>query len=263
MMNLDRIIDVIDYIAPESIQESWDNSGIQISCGRYKRISKIMTCLEINEAVIDEAIGLEADLIVTHHPLIFTSVNNIDADDSIVGKNIIRLIKNDISVYAAHTSFDLAHRGTNYYLADKLGLKVLTTLAPHPDMNECGMGRYGEYAEAMSFERFLGILKAVCGPAEFRIAGKAPDSVKRVSVCTGSGADFIDEAFRLGSDVFVTGDLRYHDARRASDMGICVVDAGHYGTEVIFAENMAAQLQSKLGDALEIFASETDINPFL
>lgn len=262
MLDLNRIIDTINHIAPEALQEPWDNSGIQINCGEDKNISKIMTCLEISRDIIDEAVKESVDMIVTHHPLIFSKLSKIDTED-ITGEHIIKLIKNGIAVYSAHTSFDSALKGTNYYLANKLSLKNLSPLIPSSDFQECGMGRYGEYDHVLSFQEFLNLLKEACPDSDIRIAGKKPEFVKKVSVCTGAGAEFIDTAFSAGSDVFVTGDLKYHEAMHTADIGFCVIDAGHYGTEVIFAENMEAQLKSKLGDDVYVFSSKTDINPFL
>ncbi len=262
MLDLKRIIDTINHIAPEALQESWDNSGIQINCRKDKNINKIMTCLEINSDIIKEAVRENVDMIVTHHPLIFNKLSKIDTED-ITGNHIIKLIKNDIAVYSAHTSFDSALKGTNYYLANKLGLKNLSPIIPNPDFQECGMGRHGEYENFLSFNEFLNRLKKACPDSDLRIAGKKPEFIKKISICTGSGAEFIDSAFSAGSDIFITGDLKYHDAMHAADIGFCVIDAGHYGTEVIFAENMESQLRSKLSDDVYVFSSKTDINPFL
>ncbi len=96
-----------------------------------------------------------------------------------------------------------------------------------------------------------------------RIAGAAPESVGKVALCTGAGAEFADLAKSMRADVYITGDVKYHDARHAADIGLCVIDAGHYGTEVLFGRNMADQLEERIGGKAEVFAAETDINPFI
>lgn len=259
-MKISDVIDAIRRISPEDLQEEWDNSGIQICADKDADISRVLTALEISDSVIDEAISEQVELIVTHHPLIFKKMGQID-DNDIIGKQIIRLIRAGISVYSSHTAFDSAASGTNQYLAEQLGLSGIVPMYP-AERENCGMGRIGSYDKPVSFNEFIRILDGACGKNDIRIAGKAPETVRSVSLCTGSGAEFMRDAYEMGSDVYVTGDVKYHDARMADDMGFCVIDAGHYGTEVIFAENMCEQLEAALGGEVTVIASGTDIYPF-
>lgn len=265
-MNIKELVSVINEIAPEELQESWDNSGIQVNADPEKQIKKIMTCLEISDSVVDEAVEKGADAIVTHHPLIFSKLGRIDADQ-IFGGQIVKLIKNGISVYSSHTAFDSAAHGTNQDLAEQLYLTEITPMEPAEGHPGCGMGRYGVYDEPALFSDFIEDVAEVCPDAEIRVAGPVPEYVSKVGLCTGAGAEFIDEAAANGVDVYITGDVKYHDARHADDIGLCVVDAGHYGTEVLFARNMAGLLVSALDekgllDGVEVFASESNIDPF-
>lgn len=261
-MDILKIIEILNQIAPEKLQENWDNSGIQINTGCGKDIKKIMTCLEISDRVIEEAIQKKADMIITHHPLIFSKLGRLDEND-VTGRQIITLIKNNISVYSSHTAFDSAEHGTNQDLAEQLGLDSIAPLEESLLQAGCGMGRYGSYKEPIGFSDFLSILQRTCSEADIRVAGARPQSVKTVALCTGAGAEFIDEAKALGADVYITGDVKYHDARHADDIGFCVIDAGHYGTEILFADNMAKLLcAAPEMFGTEIFPSETDINPF-
>ena len=262
MLKVRDILDAIEKISPESLQESWDNSGFQVNLGMDNDVTKVMTCLELSDSVIAEAIEKEVDMIITHHPLIFGKLNKIDAGD-IIGNQIIRLITSGITVYSAHTSFDSALMGTNQHLAEALGLQDIYPMVPSAEYPGCGMGRWGTYQSEKSFADFIKAVEGVCGRNDSRVAGKVPVTVKKVALCTGSGSEFIQAAAEMGVDVFITGDLKYHDARHADDIGMCVVDAGHFGTEVIFADNMAAQLKLLFGDDLEVIISETDINPFV
>ena len=262
MADFTKITDAIKSIAPEALQESWDNSGIQVSPDSAKDYKRIMTALEISDGVVQEAVEKGVDMIVTHHPLIFSKLASV-SDTATVGNQIITLIKNNIAVYSAHTSFDSAAGGTNSYLAEKIGLTESVPMIPAPGGEpDEGMGRVGRYASPLIFGVFLHKLETAMGKDSIRIAGNPPQSVETVALCTGSGAEFIDLARELGADVYITGDLKYHDARHADDTGFCVIDAGHHGTEVIFAENMAEKLRAALGENVEIIVSETDIYPF-
>ena len=262
MIRIQETLEAIRAAAPESLQENWDNSGIQILTDSDAKVRTILTCLEINDDVVEEAVKKKVDLIVTHHPLFFSKISSVRYDD-VVGAQTIRLIQHSISLYSAHTSFDSAPRGTNQDLAEKLGLSEIIPMYPaeiHPD---AGMGRIGKYPGPLSYESFLQIVKKVCGHSLIRAAGVKPSFVETVALCTGAGSEFMDDAQKAGADVFLTGDLKYHEARHAYDIGMCVIDAGHYGTEILFAENMAELLKERLDDSVQVLVSETDINPFL
>lgn len=262
MINIQKALVAVREAAPEPLQESWDNSGVQILTDKDQEIRAILTCLEINDDVVEEAVKKKADLVVTHHPLFFSRLSSVRSDD-IVGAQAIELIRHSISVYSAHTSFDSAARGTNQDLAEKLGLRDIVPMYPSESDPAAGMGRYGVYQESLSFSAFLEKVKEVCGQSLIRPAGVPPVSVRKVALCTGAGSEFMDDAHASGADVYLTGDVKYHEARHAYDLGMCVIDAGHYGTEILFAENMAALLRESLGDSVQILVSETDINPFL
>lgn len=263
MPNMDEIKSALERIAPPGLAEEWDNSGFQVRITDGRQIRRILVSLEISGDVVSEAISKGADMIVTHHPLIFGKISKVD-DKQITGNYLIRLIQAGISVYSAHTSFDSALNGTNQYLAEQLGLEEIRPLAPSalPGAEDCGMGRTGVFSEPLSFEAFMQRLVSACDRNIYRIAGKAPESVSKVSLCTGAGAEFIGAAAENGSDVYITGDVKYHDARDACETGVCVVDAGHFGTENIFSENFAAQLRAQKIEGLEVLVSESDLNPF-
>ena len=259
-MKFDEIHKILNIIAPEQLQENWDNSGIQICVNHDTDIKKILTCLEINEKVIVEAVEKKIDMIVTHHPLIFGKFSNIDYNN-ITGNNIISLISKGISVYSSHTAFDSALNGTNQYLAESLNMENITPMIP-ADIEGCGMGRFGEYKSPINLNILISKLLKVCGKTDLRIAGTVPDKISKIGLCTGAGAEFIELAAKNDCDVYITGDVKYHDARLADDISLCVIDAGHYGTEVIFAENMALQLQELLSENVKVVPSATDIYPF-
>lgn len=254
-MQKKKFIGIIENFCPSETQEDWDNTGIQIST-KFREVNKVLVAMEITDQVIDEAVTRQADMIVTHHPLIFNGLKKIDAED-VTGRYVEKLINAGISVYSAHTSFDKADGGNNDYLGRLLGLAEIEKFDNGNEFCRKGVTPYeitfGDFIDKTS-ER-LGIEKRF-----FKATGDMARSITTVGWCTGSGGEFIDEAAGEGLDLFITGDLKYHDAQHAKALGIAVLDAGHWGTEKIFVDNMADYLGRKTN--CEIMKSEIDLNPF-
>ena len=255
-MRIDDFIKEVERIAPLELQEEWDNSGIQIRASNGE-IRRVLVVLEINDGVIDEAIGAGADLILTHHPLIFGSLKKVDGNE-ITGNHIVKLIKRGISVYSTHTPFDKCIGGNNDYLGRILGIEDIGAL-PGDDTCICRMGTLGRPMTCAAFAEHaslaLGIEKQF-----FNFAGIPDEIVSKIGWCTGSGAEFLDLAVAAGCDLFLTGDVKYHTAQHARDLGMNVLDCGHFGTEYIFCENMA-MLLDKIPN-LDIMQSRVNLNPF-
>lgn len=256
-MRIDELIKEIEKIAPLSLQEEWDNSGIQLRATNGE-ISRVLIALEINDRVIDEAIGAGADMILTHHPLIFGSLKKIDAGD-VTGNYIVKLIKRGISVYSTHTPFDKCIGGNNDYLGSLLGIE---DIAPMPS-DESGICRVGSLPQPMTCAEFAGNAAEALriDMRHFTFSGNADETVNKVGWCTGSGAEFLDLAVDAGCDLFVTGDVKYHTAQYAKELGMNLLDCGHFGTEHIFTENMANKL-SRLYN-VNIIQSRVNLNPFV
>ena len=254
-MRKEDLIETIESFCPPELAEDWDNTGIQIDMG-YPEVKKVLTALEITDAVIDEAMNVEADWIITHHPLIFTSTSSVEYKNN-TGRYLQRLIRAGISVYSAHTSFDKAEGGNNDYLGKLLGFNDARRFD-----DDNGYLRKSDLPE----EKYFGDL--IKDAAErlgidirlFRAVGDPETKISRVGWCTGSGAEFIQKAFDEGCDLYITGDVKYHDAQLAKGLGMCILDAGHYGTEKCFTENMASVLGKRTD--VEVIKSTVDINPF-
>lgn len=259
-MKLDELISVMDEIAPLHTQEPWDNSGIQLAAGPLE-IHKVLTSLEITAEVIEEADEEDVDLIVTHHPLIFGSLKSVDYRD-MIGFYIVKLLNLGISVYSCHTPFDKAKGGNNDFLADLMGLEEVTGFPSENDVNL--IGRIGEMDQPLTLVSMMDLLaeKLNMDPQQIRAVGRPDALIRKVGICTGAGADLMEQAAENGCQLFVTGDLKYHDAQKAKALGLCVIDAGHYGTEKSFAENFAAKLREKTGGRIKILQSNVDIDPF-
>ncbi len=261
MVELNRIAEIIETAAPLETQESWDNSGWQICLDKNSKsdVDKILVTLELNEDVVAEAIDSEVQLIVCHHPLIFGGIKSVN-DKNVTGNMIVKLIQNGISVYATHTPFDKCSGGNNDFLAELL---ELTGIQPIPG-DETGICRMGELKESMAPSE-LAERYAVCTGQDsrnYRLAGDLNHSVKRIGLCTGAGSEFFGLAAAAGCDLFVTGDVKYHEAQHARELGIMLLDLGHFGSEQIFTENMASMLRNVLDDSVEVMESKVCLNPF-
>lgn len=261
-MKMTDWLQLMDDIAPLSIQEAWDNSGLQIDYGN-EDVERILVALEITGEVIEEAILKKTNMIVVHHPLIFEPIRRIDVR-RIEGDHIIRLIRNGISVYAAHTCFDSARNGNNDRLMSLLGIQRYSRLnLPGKGFEDSTLARIGTLPEPMFLSRFLEKLDHALGhPGGIKVSGDPGRLIQKVAVCCGGGGEYYKGALAAGADVFVSGDIKHHEAQNARESGLCVVDAGHYGTERIFVQNMAQQLKQKSVDALTVICSEVMQNPY-
>ncbi len=256
-MKADKLQQIIEEFAPLDLQESWDNSRFQIKLNNVE-ISRVLIAMEVTNRVIDEAIDKKIDVIVTHHPMLFSPVKSVD-DNNFIGNYIVKLIKNNISVYSSHTPFDKVKGGNNDYLAKLLHLCDVDTI-PSDESGFCRMGTVdgectiGEYIDQVS--KWLKIDKCFMG-----FCGNVNEVVTKVGLCTGAGAEFMEIAAAEGCDLFITGDVKYHTAQTARELGLNLLDIGHYGSEKIFVENMANYLRNMTD--LEIIESTENLNPFV
>jgi dinuclear metal center YbgI/SA1388 family protein len=257
-----ELVRIIETIAPRKLEEEWDSSGPQISMNK-KAVERVLVAMEITKSVIEEAKGRAADYIVSHHPLIFKNIGVID-NNTITGNLIIDLIKSGISVYSAHTTFDSVFGGNNDYLAEIIGLlRVRKFRFSKNTGGQTNLGRVGELESAMSLREVCRMVKEKLDiDEEFRVVGDPDSKIHKVGVCAGAGGSLIETVVENGCSLFITGDLRYHEAQIAKESGLCLIDAGHYATERIFAENFAEKLRKAAGVDAEILTSQTDANPF-
>ncbi|WFD12105.1 Nif3-like dinuclear metal center hexameric protein [Tepidibacter hydrothermalis] len=364
-MYIKDIVKIFENKYPKSLAYNWDNVGLIIG-NEMDSVSKIMLTLEATQAVIDEAVENKVDLIITHHPFIFKGLKKINTSTT-KGTDIYKLIRNKISVYSAHTNFDIAYDGLNDEIAKRLDLKdvlVLDTtydqklykiavyvpvshqecirktmadmgcgnignysdcsftfegvgrfkplnesnpyigikneietveevkiesiceesklseainniIKAHPyeevayDIYELknkgkkyGLGRIGQLKNSMKFKELSEIVKKSLNINEIRVTGNLEDDVNKIAIVSGSGSEFINNAYNMGADVLITGDVKYHDAQNALELGIKVIDAGHFGSENIFSDIVEEYLQNKF-ENIEVLKSKSNINPFV
>ncbi|TDT51082.1 Nif3-like dinuclear metal center hexameric protein [Fonticella tunisiensis] len=360
-----RCSDIIRHLEsnfPPNFAEDYDNVGLILG-DEDKHINRILLSLDINDGVIEEAINLKIDMIVSHHPIIFRPIKRILAKDPI-SSMAIKLIKSDINVYALHTNFDNAGAGMNDILAEMLELDNVSPLTHDHNiklyklvvfvpvshhgavleaMLEAGAGHIGNYShcsfniegkgtfkplpgtspfigsigevekvdevrietvadeynykkviermlkahpyeevaydiyplkntivngagrtgylkEAMAFKDFCQYLKHKLGITHIKAGGDLNKAVKKVGIVGGSGAGFIKDAIKSNCDVFITGDVKHHEALDAINSGLCIIDAGHHSTEVVALPYIAKYIEEING--VECIISKVYTNPF-
>lgn len=365
--NADKIIKIMEHIAPEKWAEPWDNVGLLVG-QKHKMIQNVLVALEVTDAVVDEAIEKNVDMIIVHHPLIFKAMKTITDDDPI-SKMVIKLIKNDINLYVAHTNLDASPEGTSAYLAEVLELsdiKVLDeslsaqwfkihvyvpidqteqvkkamfdhgagkiqtydhcaytiegqgqfrplegskpfigqensltqvaevkieVMVPEHLLNPVveamikahpyevpaydvfktervfstgGIGVHGKLKKPLTLLDLSQQVKALLNLQHLKFVGKEDQMMHRVSIVTGAGADYMKLA-KIKSDVLITGDVKYHEAQDALQMGLALIDGGHYETEVFYMSRLKEILDKIFEEKsydVQVIMSETDINPF-
>ena len=251
-----EIIDRIEEHFPKGLALEWDNPGLL--CGsRDKTVRKVMIALDCTDKVVDEAVEKGCDLVLTHHPLIFGSIKAVN-DESFIGRRLIKLIKNDISLYAMHTNFDSGKEGMGHIVAERLSLKEICPMeiTGQQDGADVGIGTFGELPDSMSAKELSEFIRDrfSIGQVIYYDAGRP---IKKAAICPGSGKGMMKYAKELHADAFITGDMGHHDGIDAVSEGITLIDAGHYGLEHIFVPYMKDFLEKHF-PGIEIICHELD-----
>lgn len=358
------IAGILDELAPRKFAESWDNVGLLVGDGSQK-VKKVMVCLDAPEWVVEEAIEKDSDMIVAHHPMIFSGIKRVNTDTA-TGRKLLSLIKNNVALYCLHTNYDIVAGGLNDIFARELGFsnteiieetyreklfklvvyvpaghenKVMSamcsagagfigkysgctfrakgigtfepqegakpfigtkgklesvdefrveTIVPekllskvvkemlkvHPyeeaaydiyeTMNEgkvMGLGRIGILENEVALSVYAGNVKTLLGADHVSFAGDPNRPIKKVALLNGSGSKYINNARFAGADVLITGDMQYHDVLDAMEMGLCVIDAGHFATEKIMIKYIAEYLRRKFQELkLDVEVVESSSN---
>ena len=257
-MKIRKVIDALERFAPLPLQESYDNAGLQVGLTETE-ISGALLCLDVTEAVVDEAISRGCNLIVAHHPLIFRKLAHI-SDGSYVERAVIKAIKNDVVIVAMHTNLDNALDGVNFKMAEKMGLTDLQPLQ-EPDVDGKWSGVVGTLPAPMSAEDFVTMLKERFGVASVRANELLRRPVSRVALCGGAGSFMLGDALRAGADAFVTGEMGYHEFfGHEQQLQICVI--GHYESEQ-FTTEIFRDIISRECPGVKTCIAETITNPIV
>jgi dinuclear metal center YbgI/SA1388 family protein len=202
--------------------------------------------------VVDAACNSGVDLLITHHPLIFKPLKSVDLNTAI-GRVLYRAIQNKLAIFTAHTNLDAAAGGVNDVLAERIGLKNTTVLAETAmtvDLNSRvavdghqGLGRVGELEKEMCLKEFAGIVRETLGLTNIRVAGNPDLSVFKAAVCSGSGSSLMHYFFSSGAQVYISGDIGYHDARDIESANLGLVDIGHFASEQLIVGPVVERLR--------------------
>ncbi len=355
---------ILDELAPRKLAESWDNVGLLVGDGKQK-VGRVMVCLDAPEWVVQEAVEKDVDMIIAHHPMIFSGIKRVNADTA-TGRKLLELIKNNIALYSMHTNYDIVSGGLNDIFAARLGFEksevlqetyreklyklavyvpsgheekvidamcgagagyigkyssctfrtkgigtfepqegakpfigsagrlesveeyrvetiateklinkvVKEMLKAHPyeevaydifetrnEGNVMGIGRIAELEKEITLSSYAAEVKALLNADYVRFAGDADRKIKKVALLNGSGSKFTSSARFAGADVLVTGDMQYHDIIDALEMGLCIIDAGHYATEKIMMSYIAEYLKIRFQELkLDIEVLESSSN---
>lgn len=277
MKTMPRITDVVGFLkrfAPLSLAEDWDNVGLLVG-HEEASLSAVVTCLTLTPDVAKEAIEQNANLIVSHHPIMFRPIQQIIASDA-QGQMLLELIRAGIAVYSPHTSYDSAARGINQQLAECLGLSNIAPLRPcsvppheetAPDhspldenTSEIGAGRWGELPDEITLTKFNHLVKQGLEIPHLQYVGDLQTPIRRVAIACGAAAEFLRDAHPLGCDVLLTGEARFHACLEARELGIAMVLPGHYATERPAMEKLSEILSTEFPE-ISIHPSRIESDP--
>ncbi|WP_075718454.1 Nif3-like dinuclear metal center hexameric protein [Roseburia sp. 499] len=240
-MKCQEIITILQKQAPEHYACDWDNVGLLVGDSE-KEVHKIYIALDATEETIEEAVAAKADMLLTHHPMIFRGLKKVNSAD-FVGKRVMSLIREDIAYYAMHTNFDV--KGMAELAADRMMLKDCQVLDVTCEDEEGlqGIGKVGNLSEPMKVRACAELVKKAFHEEQVKVFGNLDKKISRVAISPGSGKSVIGEALKNGAEVLITGDIDHHEGIDAAAQGMAVIDAGHYGVEKIFIPYMRKYLE--------------------
>lgn len=264
-VTLADIVDIMEKKAPRELKESYDNVGLMVG-NRQSKISRVLIALDCTLEVIDEAINKKAELIITHHPLLFKKPASITTD-TLQGSKIIKLISNNINLYSSHTNLDSVCGGMNDTIMDMLGIQNSSTLEPIASFEgyQGAIGRIGNI-DRVSLKKFISHIKAQLNIKNLRYTGDINGEIERVAVINGSGQDYISIAFNEGAQCIITGDTTYHYASDYEELGCSIIDIGHFSSEWLVFVNLMKKIvkdNSEFFEGTEIIISECCRDPYI
>ncbi len=254
---------LIERIAPTKLAEPWDNPGLQIGDSGTK-IRKVFSSLDPTLDTLVRTHKNDAQVLFTHHPLIFKPVSHIECS-TYPGKILAEAARKNVAVVSAHTNLDIAKGGINDILANLMGLEDIEVLKPHDGAPEAGLGRIGNLPQPLDLLGLSNALKSALGATHIRMAGQAgKHRIKRIAVVGGSGGSMVSIAAKMGAQALITGDIGHHAALEATFLGIALIDSGHFHTEQlafnIFSRNLERFIQEE-GWEVAVLTDEIQTDP--
>lgn len=258
MTRVKEIAGAIERFAPLSLIESWDNPGLQIG-NPEMGVTGVLLCLDVTEEIIDEAIRRDCNMIVSHHPLIFSGLKRLTGSTPIE-RMAAKALLAGISIYSAHTNLDSAFEGVSYEMAHTLCMKHCEPLEPSMSGDSSqGLGIVGDVEPTPKLE-FLRKVKDVFSVRDLRYSAQSPGIVvRKVALCGGSGANLISKAISTGADIYLCGDLKYHDFTSYGS-NIILADIGHYESELCSRKILSRVIREAYPECVTYYA-ETEKSP--
>lgn len=266
-MKVKDIYGYLNTIAPFEYQEEWDNSGLLIG-DTEASVKKILVTLDVTDEVVDMAIQANADLIVSHHPLIFAPVKKINSQNFITSR-VLKLANERINLISAHTNMDAT--GLDEVSRELLKIKKYKPIEENEKFPNqgVGIGTIGKFVDENGNEVDITLRDAVIRTKTgfmtdvVKVYGELDNIIKKVAVCTGSGKSMIENCIKNSCDLLITGDITYHDALDATARGLSIIDAGHYATEVIFIDLVTAFFKMNVPDVEVISSNQKDVGEYM
>ena len=255
-MKIKQVLSALERFAPLPLQESWDNAGLQLGLTEAE-VSGALLCLDVNEAIIDEAISKGCNLIVSHHPLLFRGLKQISGADY-VQRCVIKAIKHDIVIVSMHTNMDNAQDGVNWKIAERLGATVLNDSVAENEKTPLVLA---ELPNPMDARAFIELVKTQFGVQCAQCNALLERPIKKVAICGGAGDFLLPDAISQGADAFITGEMHYHQYFGQEQLiQICVI--GHYQSEQFTSEIFRDIIQKEC-PGVKTFIAETNTNPII
>ena len=259
MVKLSEIMQMIESFAPPALAEDYDNVGLLVQ-GKTDAITRILLCLDADEHVVSEAEALGAELILSHHPLMFKGISQL-TERTGEERTLRRLIQKGIGLYAAHTNLDSVAGGMCDALLDELRLKEDARYSF--DGNQEGVGRFVVLKKPIAMVALAACIREAWGVCDLSFVGDSGREIQKIGFCNGGGSDLTYDAYDRGAEAYISGDFKYHHARFALENGLELIDISHYDVEKrIFCKLIKDKLTKAFGDRIEIFISETNLNPW-
>lgn len=252
---------IIEEFAPQKLKEDYDNVGLMVG-NTEDNINSILMALDCTLDVIDEAVSKECNMIVTHHPLLFRKPSSI-TNETLQGTKILKLAQNKINLYSAHTNFDSVNGGLNDMIVELLGFGTGEIIEANGEGS--GIGRFIRLKTPVTLNYLCSIIKDKLQIKSLRYCGKDDIKISKIAVINGSGEGFFESSRKLGAECVITGDTSYHYVSDYNEMGMCIIDAGHFGTEWPAVKVAASKLQNALNERelnINIYVSNCNIDPY-
>ena len=256
-ITVEYLCQYLEQLAPVQLAETWDNTGLIV--GRKNQpVDKVITCLTLTEDVAEEAVQASAQLVITHHPILFRATKKID-DSTAEGRILLTLIENGVAVYSPHTAYDSAADGINQQFAEAIGLQDIQPIRKTSAESSLGAGRVGTLHSTETREAFTEKILGTLNATHLEVCWANP-KFSRIAVACGAAADFLTDAIQLNCDTFITGEARFHSILESRAARMNLILTGHYYSERTAVEQLARKIQGEFPE-LRVSASENETNP--